>query len=98
MFPSWIISSELLAHLRQRDIHALFHYMPLHTAPMGEKFGYRPGDLPITEDLAARLLRLPFFYEITPDQQQQVVDAIEEYFTSAATIAETLDTKSLSFT
>ena len=46
---------------------------------MGQKFGYRPGDLPLTEDLAARLLRLPFFYEITSDEQQQVAETIEAF-------------------
>lgn len=79
LLPSAAARDELLAYLRQRGIHAVFHYVPLHTAPMGQKFGYRPGDLPVTEDLAARLLRLPFFYEITPSEQEQVVAAITEY-------------------
>lgn len=80
LLPTAATRDGLLEFLRQRSIHAVFHYIPLHTSPMGQKFGYQPGDLPVTEDLAARLLRLPFFYEISPDQQQQVVEAIEEYF------------------
>ncbi len=49
---------------------------------MGQKFGYQLGDFPVAEDLAARLLRLPFFYEISPDEQQRVVEAIESFFTT----------------
>ena len=42
----------------------MFHYVPLHTSPMGAEFGYKKGDLPVTEDLAERLVRLPFYHEM----------------------------------
>ncbi|MDB4534156.1 dTDP-4-amino-4,6-dideoxygalactose transaminase [Vicingaceae bacterium] len=71
---------ELLTYLRDRGINAVFHYMPLHTAPMGQKYGYGQGDLPVTEDLARRLIRLPFFYEITADEQQYVAESIVSFF------------------
>ena len=45
----------LLAHLQQAGITAVFHFVPLHTSPMGQHFGYRQGELPVTEDVAARL-------------------------------------------
>lgn len=64
----------LLDHLRGEGIHAVFHYVPLHTSPMGRTFGYTPGDLPVTEDLSARLARLPMYYEITRQDQNSVVD------------------------
>jgi dTDP-4-amino-4,6-dideoxygalactose transaminase len=67
---------ELLTRLRSHGIYAVFHYVPLHTSPMGEKYGYQPGDLPITEQLSARLLRLPFYYEITPEEQTRVVEQL----------------------
>lgn len=79
LLPSAEARDGLLEYLRQRGIHAVFHYIPLHTSPMGQTFGYRAGDLPVTEDLAARLLRVPFFYEITPSEQQQVVEAITKH-------------------
>ena len=70
----------LMAHLKSRGVGAVFHYLPLHTSPMGAKLGYRPGDLPVTEDMAGRLLRLPFYYEITQDDQRYVVEQIGAYF------------------
>jgi dTDP-4-amino-4,6-dideoxygalactose transaminase len=69
----------LLQHLRNRGIQATFHYVPLHGSPMGRKLGYRPGDLPVTERLSSCLLRLPFYYEITPRDQQRVVEGVAEF-------------------
>lgn len=74
---------ELLGRLRSRGIGAVFHYVPLHTAPMGQKFGYSEGDLPVTEDLHARLIRLPFYGNLSVEDQDRVVDEIREYFGSA---------------
>jgi dTDP-4-amino-4,6-dideoxygalactose transaminase len=76
ILPSRQIRDELLVHLGKREIHAVFHYVPLHSSPMGRKFGGHDGDLPVTEDISGRLLRLPFFYEITQSEQARVVDAV----------------------
>ncbi len=76
ILPSRQQRDNLLEHLRQHDIHAVFHYIPLHRSPMGCTFGYKEGDLPITEDLSGRLLRLPFFYEITEVEQMRVVQEV----------------------
>ena len=69
----------LLRYLRQRDIHAVFHYVPLHTSLMGERFGYVAGDLPVTEEMSGRLLRLPLFQDITEAEQDRVVDEITAF-------------------
>ncbi len=69
----------LMAHLKQRGISAVFHYVPLHTSVMGKRFGYREGDLPLTENLSARLLRLPFYPDITRDEQMRVVRCLSEF-------------------
>ena len=47
--------------LKEQGVHAVFHYIPLHSAPMGQRYGYNEGDLPVTEDLSGRLLRLPMY-------------------------------------
>ncbi|MEK6323481.1 MAG: dTDP-4-amino-4,6-dideoxygalactose transaminase [Acidobacteriota bacterium] len=73
------IRDGLMAHLKQNSISAVFHYVPLHTSAMGSKLGYRAGDLPLTESLSERLLRLPFFYDITNDEQMRVVECVSQF-------------------
>lgn len=69
----------LMAFLKARGVGAAFHFVPLHASPMGQSFGYREGDLPVTEDVADRILRLPTFYEITEAEQSRVVDLVSAY-------------------
>jgi dTDP-4-amino-4,6-dideoxygalactose transaminase len=69
----------LMAHLKEHGISAVFHFVPLHTSPMGLRLGYREGDLPITEDLSGRLLRLPAFAAITRAEQGRVVDHVAAF-------------------
>ncbi len=73
----------LIEHLRQAGVMAVFHYVPLHLSPVGRRYGYAPGDLPVTEDLSSRLLRLPFYYEITREQQTTVIEAIRQFFAAS---------------
>ena len=74
------IRDALQSHLRERGIHAVFHYVPLHTSKMGESFGYQPGDLPVTESISGRLLRLPFYFELEPTSQERVIAEIKTFF------------------
>jgi dTDP-4-amino-4,6-dideoxygalactose transaminase len=76
LLPTGAERDRLLEQLHARGIHAVFHYVPLHTSPMGRKLGGREGDLPVTEDVARRLVRLPMFYGITDNEQRAVVDAV----------------------
>lgn len=76
LLPSEKIRDSLMRELREQDIHSVFHYVPLHTAPMGLKMGYTHGDLPVTEDLSARLLRMPCFFELTRSDQDRTIDAV----------------------
>lgn len=69
----------MMAHLKRNGISAVFHYVPLHTSPMGAKLGYREGDLPATEDLSGRLLRLPVFPELSSGDQLRVVNCVREF-------------------
>ncbi len=55
----------LIEHLKRAGIMAAFHYVPLHTSPVGRSLGGRDGALPITEDISARLVRLPLYYDMT---------------------------------
>jgi dTDP-4-amino-4,6-dideoxygalactose transaminase len=77
--PSLDARDALIAYLKEQGIGAVFHYVPLHSAPVGARFGYRAGDLPVTEDLSARLVRLPFFYAITEAEQMEVVSHVMHF-------------------
>jgi len=76
LLPSLDTRSRLIAHLRERGILAVFHYLPLHLSDMGRHFGGRPGQCPVTEDATDRLLRLPFFTGLSESDQAEVIDAI----------------------
>jgi len=79
LLPSLAQRQALIAHLKSRGILAVFHYLPLHLSDMGRKFGGRPGDCPVTEDISDRLLRLPFYNDLSESMQAFVVDAIQAF-------------------
>ena len=70
----------LMNYLKSKGILAVFHYMPLHLSPMGRSLGYKEGQLPVTEAVSGRLLRLPLFYELKRDEQDRVVASINSFF------------------
>ena len=78
--PSLERRQALIAHLRERGISAVFHYLPLHLSGMGRRLGGKPGDCPVTEDVSERLLRLPFYYGLTAEDQDSVIRAVREFF------------------
>ncbi len=84
MFPILLADeptrADLIRHLQARSILAVFHYVPLHTSPMGRKLGYQAGQLPVTESVSERLLRLPFYFELSEADQHKVVTAIRDFF------------------
>ena len=82
LLPSRAVRDGLMAHLKQQQISAVFHYIPLHSSPVGQSWGFQQGDLPVTEHCAECLLRLPFYYELTPEEQLRVISEIEIFLTS----------------
>jgi dTDP-4-amino-4,6-dideoxygalactose transaminase len=76
ILPSLEQRQALIAHLKARSIMAVFHYLPLHLSDMGRRFGGKPGQCPVTEDISDRLLRLPFYNSLTEKDQARVVDSI----------------------
>ncbi len=72
LLPSLEKRQAMIEHLKKKNIWSVFHYLPLHLSPMGRKFGYKEGSLPVTEDISPRLLRLPFYNELTPEMQEEV--------------------------
>jgi dTDP-4-amino-4,6-dideoxygalactose transaminase len=84
LLPDRPTRDALMSELNEAGIHAVFHYVPLHTSPVGRTFGYRDGDLPVTEGLSGRLLRLPLFYGITEEEQARVVEAVRSFLERGA--------------
>jgi dTDP-4-amino-4,6-dideoxygalactose transaminase len=70
----------LLDALKAEGILAVFHYVPLHTAPVGRTLGYEPGTLPVTESISDRLLRLPLYPALSNADVDAVVRAIYSFY------------------
>jgi dTDP-4-amino-4,6-dideoxygalactose transaminase len=79
LMPSLETRQNFIAHLKRNDINAVFHYLPLHLSDMGGKFGGKPGDFPVTEEVSDRLVRLPFYNTLTPDNQERIIEVIHEF-------------------
>jgi len=79
LLPDLETRQRFIQHLRERGVYAVFHYLPLHLSDMGLKFGGRPGDCPVTESVSDQLVRLPFYNDLTPTDQELVVAAIHDF-------------------
>jgi dTDP-4-amino-4,6-dideoxygalactose transaminase len=78
LLPSLAERQALIAHLRARDITAPFHYVPLHSAPAGRRFGRAHKALPVTDRISETLIRLPLFSDLGTDVDV-VIDATLEF-------------------
>jgi dTDP-4-amino-4,6-dideoxygalactose transaminase len=74
--------NSLISYLKERNVHAVFHYVPLHSSPGGRKYARTSGSLPITDDISSRVLRLPLYYEMTEEQVQRTSRYIHDYYDS----------------
>jgi dTDP-4-amino-4,6-dideoxygalactose transaminase len=77
--PSLAFRQALIDHLKSKGILSVFHYLPLNLSDMGRRFGGMEGDCPVTEDISDRLIRLPFYNDLTVSDQQFVIDSIKEF-------------------
>ncbi|WP_416049425.1 dTDP-4-amino-4,6-dideoxygalactose transaminase [Cupriavidus basilensis] len=69
---------KVLERLKARGINAVFHYVPLHSAPGGMQYGRQHGSLSVTDSIASRLIRLPLWIGLTLEQQSFIVSVISE--------------------
>jgi dTDP-4-amino-4,6-dideoxygalactose transaminase len=79
ILPSFEYRQALIAHLKARGILSVFHYVPLHLSEMGRQWAARETSCPVTEDLSQRLLRLPFYNDLTEAEQTRVVDGVTSF-------------------
>ena len=70
----------LIAHLKANEILCVFHYIPLHTAPAGLKYGRFHGEDRYTTKESERLARLPMYYGLTMEQVDYICDKVEEFY------------------
>jgi dTDP-4-amino-4,6-dideoxygalactose transaminase len=80
LMPSLDTRTNFIQHLKGSGIMAVFHYLPLHLSDMGMKFGGRRGDCPVTEDISDRLVRLPFYYSLSRDEQEFIIATARTFF------------------
>ena len=79
LMPSLGQRQAIIAHLKQRDIVSVFHYVPLHLSEMGRKFDGKESDCPVTESVSDRVIRLPFYNELSETDQVRVVSAVLDF-------------------
>ena len=72
--------TELISYLKEKGIMAVFHYVPLHSAPAGRKFGRFNGEDRYTTKESERLVRLPLFYSISDEEVEYIIDKLKAYF------------------
>ena len=74
--------AEIISSMRSRGVTPTFHYVPLHSAPGAALLADRFQECPVTNDVSARLLRLPFYNDMAAQDQERVVDAFVQAFES----------------
>jgi dTDP-4-amino-4,6-dideoxygalactose transaminase len=79
LLPALELRQNLIAYLRERGVYSVFHYLPLHLSDMGQSFGGKMGDCPVTERASDQLIRLPFYNALTGGEQEQVIDLIQGF-------------------
>jgi dTDP-4-amino-4,6-dideoxygalactose transaminase len=79
LLPALPVRQRLIAHLKAHGILSVFHYVPLHLSQVGRSLGGRQGQCPVTEDVSARLLRLPLFNDLSLSDQDEVIGRILEF-------------------
>lgn len=76
LLPDEATRNAVLHRLNDRDIRAVFHYVPLHSSTAGRRFAALRADCPVTDDVSGRLLRLPFHLALTEADQDRVVSEL----------------------
>ena len=72
--------TELIDNLKKNEILSVFHYIPLHTAPAGQKFGRFHGEDRYTTRESERLLRLPMYYGLKEEQVDYICDMVKKFY------------------
>lgn len=77
LMPTEAYRQRLIEHLKAQGILAVSHYVPLHSSPIGRRYGGGQAHCPVTDAVASQLLRLPFFTQMTDAEQDEVIRHVE---------------------
>jgi len=88
LLPSIEARQAMIAHLNAQNVNSVFHYLPLHLSTMGRRFGGKEGDCPVTADASNRMLRLPFYNDLTEADQARVVSGLTNFEWGRSSISE----------
>jgi dTDP-4-amino-4,6-dideoxygalactose transaminase len=86
LLPDQDIRNSVMGHLNRQMISAVFHYIPLHNSPMGLKLRPDQPPLPVTEDVAGRILRLPMYHELLEEDVDRIVEEITNCLVNQPTL------------
>ena len=79
ILPSLEARQAFIAFLKARGILSVFHYVPLHLSPVGQRMGGRSGSCPVAELKSDQIVRLPFYNSLSETAQDQVIDAVRQF-------------------
>jgi dTDP-4-amino-4,6-dideoxygalactose transaminase len=79
LLPDHAAQQAFLLHMREKAIQCVFHYVPLHSSEAGRRYGSVPVSCPVTDSVSERIVRLPFFNDLTDVDQQRVIEAVREF-------------------
>ena len=74
------VRTKLISYLKENGVGAVFHYVPLHSAPAGEKFGEFVGEDKYTTKESDRLLRLPMYYGLKDEEIEHVIETVNSFY------------------
>lgn len=78
VFPTLEDKLNFMGKLKEKEIYVYIGYMPLHSAPYGLRLGYKPEDLPVTEDLGNRIARLPFYTSLADEGLDYTIENMKK--------------------
>lgn len=81
IFPNLEEKLTFMNKLKEKEIYVYIGYMPLHSAPYGQKLGYKPEDVPLTEDLGNRIVRLPFYTSLADEGLDYTIENMKAVLT-----------------
>jgi dTDP-4-amino-4,6-dideoxygalactose transaminase len=69
----------MINHMKTAGVNSVFHYLPLHLSEKGKEYGGKAGDMPVTESVSDRLLRLPYYFDLGEVEMEKVLDSVMSY-------------------